>query len=227
MCKRYSFKNADIKKLAEQLNCSVEDTIKTIKDRHNFAPMQNGPVFRASVQGGIELSILRWGLIPSWAKDTQMASQCLNARAETADIKPAFRESWEQRRCLIPASGYFEWQTVGKTKQPWRFILEDESPMMMAGMWSSWSPQGQGQSSLETYTILTTSPNALMAQWHDRMPVILPPEKWFPWLQSDSVTAKQCIEPYPHPMRAYRVPQEMNNWRFDRPEATEPVRELF
>ena len=134
---------------------------------------------------------LRWGLIPSWAKDPKIGVQCINARVETISEKPSFREAFQKRRCLVPADGFWEWETIGKKKIPWKFARPDNEEFCMAGLWESWnSPEGI----LETFTIITTSPNELVRSVHDRMPVILTPEAGEAWLEKGGVGWLRAIE---------------------------------
>ena len=130
--------------------------------------------------GGLEEANLRWGLIPSWAKDPKIGVQCINARAETISEKPSFREAFQKRRCLVPADGFWEWETIGKNKIPWKFTRPDGEEFCMAGLWESWMDEGKP---LETFTIITTSPNGLVSPVHNRMPVILSPNEAEIWLE--------------------------------------------
>ncbi|MEO5656011.1 MAG: SOS response-associated peptidase [Nitrosospira sp.] len=129
-------------------------------------------------------SMMRWGLIPYWAKDTKKLSVMNNARAETIAEKPTFREFFRQRRCLIPASGFYEWKTKGKRKQPYFISSRDGRPFSFAGIWSTWKAANTGES-IDSCTIITTECNALMQPIHDRMPVILSPEDWAAWLDPE------------------------------------------
>ena len=153
------------------------------------------PTDRASVirkgSGGLEVADLRWGLIPSWAKDPKIGVQCINARAETISEKPSFREAFQKRRCLVPADGFWEWETIGKKKIPWKFTRPDGVEFCMAGLWESWMDEGKP---LETFTIITTSPNGLVSPVHDRMPVILTPEAGEAWLEKEGVGCLKAIE---------------------------------
>ncbi len=151
-------------------------------------PTDKASVFRKE-SGGLEEAILRWGLIPSWAKDPKIGVQCINARAETISEKPSFREAFQKRRCLIPADGFWEWETIGKKKIPWKFSCSDSEDFCMAVLWESWMDEGKP---LETFTIITTSPNGLVSSVHDRMPVILTPEAGEAWLEKGGVG---CLKP--------------------------------
>src|SRR5690606_10699784 len=127
-----------------------------------------------------ELTYHRWGLIPSWAKDVSIGNKLINARSETADEKPSFRSAFKRRRCLIPADGFFEWQKQDKNKVPMFIHMKDQSVFAFAGLWEVWhSPEGD---EIRTATILTTEPNDLMANIHNRMPVILPRDAYEIWL---------------------------------------------
>ena len=127
-----------------------------------------------------ELSLMRWGLIPSWAKDLSTLAMMINARSETAATKPAFRDPFTSRRCLVPADGFYEWQRTGKPKQPYRFEVNDGELFAFAGLWDRWKdPSGQW---IKSCSILTTTPNAVTSSVHDRMPVILDPDSYDLWL---------------------------------------------
>ena len=142
--------------------------------------------------------MLRWGLIPFWASDPAIGGRLANARAESAAEKPAFRAAFRARRCLIPADGFYEWQVVkgASKKQPWFVQRADGGVFALAGLWERWMPKGgtgtelpDGEGVLETCTILTTEPNALMAPIHSRMPVIIPPASYASWLSADTSSA--------------------------------------
>ena len=146
-------------------------------------PTDNASVVRKG-SGGMEVAILRWGLIPSWAKDPKIGVQCINARAETISEKPSFREAFQKRRCLVPADGFWEWETIGKKKIPWKFTRPDGEEFCLAGLWESWMSEGEP---LESFMIITTSPNELVRSVHNRMPVILGPDGAEDWLEKGGV----------------------------------------
>ncbi len=152
--------------------------------RYNVAPTQPVAAVRLSQSGERQFTFFQWGLIPSWAKDPSTGSKMINARAETAAEKPAFRSAFKRRRCLLPATGFYEWQQVDGRKQPMYIHAAGGGLVSLAGLWEIWqSPDG---GLLETCTILTTTPNALMEPIHNRMPVILDPLDYSIWLAPDT-----------------------------------------
>src|SRR3984957_13267829 len=169
MCGRYRLSRR--KQLVEEyFDCGSEEP--DWMPRYNIAPTQPIPVIRQHPKEPIrQLSLMRWGLIPSWAKDSSAAASMINARAETAATKPAFRDALKSRRCLIPADGFYEWMRTGKTKQPYCFEVNEGKLLALAGLWEGWKdPSGQW---VKSCSILTTTPNAVTSAVHDRMPVIL------------------------------------------------------
>jgi len=153
------------------------------KPRYNIAPTQQSPVVRISpADNSLHIDLLKWGLIPSWAKDASIGNHMINARSETVDQKPSFRTALKHRRCIVPASGFYEWQEVGGKKHPLYIKLKDSSLMMFAGIWDHWkNPDGEV---IESFSILTTVTNELIQPLHDRMPVILTPEDKDIWLDT-------------------------------------------
>ncbi|MFZ0287077.1 MAG: SOS response-associated peptidase [Terriglobales bacterium] len=149
--------------------------------RYNIAPTQPVPVIRQHTKEPIrQISLMKWGLIPNWARDVSIASSTINAKSETAATKPAFRDPLKFRRCLIPADGFYEWKRNGASKQPYCFETSDGELFAFAGLWDGWkNPEGQW---VKTCTILTTTPNAVTSPIHDRMPVILDRECYELWL---------------------------------------------
>jgi putative SOS response-associated peptidase YedK len=195
--------------------------------RYNIAPTQDAPVVRLR-DGGPEreLAMLRWGLIPAWAKDTTIGAKLINARTESAAEKPAFRAAFAHRRCLVLADGFYEWQVVDRTKQPWRVTLPDGGPFAFAGLWERW--QGVEGVVLQTYTILTSDANPALAALHDRMPVILAPENHEIWLDPGAKreTLTALLGPYPADRLAwYRVSRRVNNVRNDDAACIAPLEE--
>lgn len=172
--------------------------------RYNIAPTQRAPVVRRTT-AGLSVDELRWGLVPRWSRGDggsgaagATAGPRVNARAETLSEKSAFRESFRDRRCLVLADGFYEWQVLGRSKQPWRFTRSDGGVFLMAGLWESWLAPGQA-TPLETFTVITTTPNAVVAPIHDRMPACLDPESAALWLdpQTPADTLQSLLRPAP------------------------------
>jgi putative SOS response-associated peptidase YedK len=182
--------------------------------RYNIAPTHPVPVIRQVPKEPVRrFSIVRWGLVPSWAKDSSGAAMMINARSETADTKPAFRDALRLRRCLIPADGFYEWQRTGLAKQPFCFEVNNSELFAFAGIWESWR-DGSGKM-LETCSILTTTPNEVAASIHDRMPVIVNPEAYDLWLDpgmKDTRAVTDMLRPYDaRQMRCYPVSTRINH----------------
>ena len=202
-----------------------------LRPRYNVAPSQQVAAVREE-EGGRRLSMLRWGLIPGWAKEPNIGYKLINARTETASTKPAFRAAWRNRRCLIPADGFYEWTGRGATRQPWLIRMTDDSLFAFAGLWERWTVRDgltlKGSLAelspgdmVETCTILTTAANEAVAPVHDRMPVIVPPERCAPWLAGESVP----LEPYPaEAMQIQPVSTRVNKPSNDDPRCIEPIR---
>jgi putative SOS response-associated peptidase YedK len=193
-----------------------------LKPRYNIAPTQMVPVVRLDANSNRELAMLRWGLIPSWAKDDKIAYSTINARAETVHEKPAFRAAFRKRRCLVPADGFYEWQATAGDKQPWLFTMKDGAPFAMAGLWERWE---KGSEPIETFTIIVTQANAFVRQFHDRMPVILHPDTWDAWLVSPDTTLPMAmLEPFRgDKMTAYRVSKRVNSPKNDDANLIAPI----
>jgi putative SOS response-associated peptidase YedK len=211
MCGRYKLTRR--KQLVEEHFDSVSG-VEDWNPRYNIAPTQHIPVIRQNPKEPIrELSLMRWGLIPSWSKDSSAAARMINARSETAGTKPAFRDALKSRRCLIPADGFYEWMRTGKSKQPYCFELNDGELFAFAGLWDRWK-DGTGKV-LETCSILTTTPNAVTAAVHDRMPVILDPDNYDLWLDPgmrDVGAASELLKPYDaRLMRCHPVSSRINH----------------
>lgn len=167
-----------------------------IAARYNVAPTQPVAAVRLNEQGQREFTFFQWGLIPSWAKDPSIGSKLINARSETAAGKPSFRAAFKRRRCLLPATGFYEWRKLNGGKQPMYIHEAGGGLMSLAGLWEIWHAPDGGE--LETCTILTTSANALMAPIHDRMPVIIDPADYEMWLAPDTPSdqLQHLLRPY-------------------------------
>lgn len=196
--------------------------------RYNVAPTQAVPAVRLGDDGGRHLVMLRWGLIPFWTEDESIASRLINARAESASTKPAFRAAFRRRRCLVVADGFYEWkkpEKKGAPKQPYRAALKSGEPFGFAGLWERWT-NPRDQSEVETCTILTTDANPLLAEIHPRMPVIVAPEDFDIWLDTsvEADKAEALLKPYPAAeMTAYPVSRAVNKVANDGPELVAAV----
>ena len=189
---------------------------------YNVAPRDRLPAVRLNDEGQPEWAVLRWGLIPSWAKDETIASRTLNARSETISEKPAFRSAYRHRRCLLPVTHFYDWVGPKGRKQPFAFQLKDEPVFTLAGLWESWSaPTGEV---VETFTVAMTEANDVVAPVHDRMPVIVDEHEREVWLSADADTASHVLRVYPaERMTSFPTSTAMNNVRNKGPEAVERV----
>lgn len=209
MCGRYSQQQS-----AEIIAQTFQvDHVPPLKPRYNIAPTQSVATILKTAKNR-QFKMLHWGLIPSWAKDTKISSKLINARAETVAEKPSFRSAFRQRRCLILADGFYEWQQQeDKQKQPFYFRRSDQSPFAFAGLWERWNAQETGET-IESCTIITTEPNELMKSVHNRMPVILEPKDYDLWLDpemKESELLQSLLNPYPaEEMTAFAVSKTVN-----------------
>ncbi len=220
MCGRYTL-TADAE--AIQLAFDLDSISGGFQPRYNIAPSQLAPVI--TNRQARQLSFLKWGLVPSWAKDPAIGSRMINARSETAAVKPSFRSAFKHRRCLIPADGFFEWTQQSSKKVPMYIHLENRALFAFAGLWESRAhPDG---SKLETFTILTTEANEGIRPLHHRMPVILAPADYEVWLSPEPAAAVELMPLMSsHPakgMRFYPVSQQVNRPINDNPTLIEPV----
>jgi putative SOS response-associated peptidase YedK len=200
--------------------------------RYNIAPTQEVPVLRQrrEPKGERTLQSLRWGLIPSWAKDGKISASLINARAETLDEKPAFAAAFRKRRCLVPADGFYEWvgEGEGEGKQPYLILRRDGAAFAFAGLWERWTPKAGGKESpsIDSFTIITTEANALLRPLHPRMPVILPEADYALWLDPDA--PPENLKPLlasadEETLRYYPVSKRVNSARIDEPDLAEPT----
>ncbi|MDY7108582.1 MAG: SOS response-associated peptidase [Planctomycetota bacterium] len=238
MCGRYALMS-DPELLVELFALA---SLPVLKPRYNIAPTQQAPIVRApgasgKGQGGDEgrrrLDFLHWGLIPSWAKDPSMGARMINARSETAAEKPAFRSAMRRRRCLVPADAFYEWQKRAGGKQPYCIRMRDGSPFAFAGLWERWEPpEGEGEETepVESFTILTTTPNAVMKKLHDRMPVIIPREAYDLWLDEtvqDPAKLEKLLSPVSGGLlEVYPISRRINSPRHDDPACLDPAEEV-
>jgi len=221
MCGRYRLSRRN------QLIAEYFDTDNEVdwEPRYNIAPSQPVGIIRQNPSTPERhFSLARWGLIPSWASDPSIGFKTINARSETVASKPAFRDAFTSRRCLLPADGFFEWSRRGKEKQPFHFGMQNDSLFAFAGLWDRWTdPTGDV---IESCSILTTTPNSLLADVHDRMPVILRPENYDLWLDpgfKDVKTLAEVLVPFDAAqMRRFPVSTRINSASNDDPECVVP-----
>jgi len=193
--------------------------------RFNIAPSQ--PLLAIPNDGRRQATFFLWGFIPSWAKDSGFERRLINARGETLAEKPSFKGAFKYRRCLILADGFYEWQGTGKTKTPHFIFMKSRQPFAFAGLWSDW--ESSDGSRLKTCTIVTTTPNEVVAPIHKRMPVILPPTAYLAWLDPRLRTdLLPLLKPYPaEEMDAHPVSDLVNNPKNDRAECVVPLQTLL
>ena len=224
MCGRFT-QSSSWEETAELFD--LEEIPADLPPRYNVAPTQLAAVVRN--EGVRRLRMLRWGLIPSGARDPRIASRLINARAETASVLPSFRAAFAARRCLVPVDGFFEWERRGGVRQPWLFKMREGRPFALAGLFEHWrAPPGildrasgtARPETLETFTILTTDANDIVRPIHDRMPVILHPDTFEAWLTGGEVPLGPCPSAT---MAACRVRSLVNNPANDDPRCIEPL----
>jgi putative SOS response-associated peptidase YedK len=222
MCGRYTL-HTDFETLKKHFQVLAQSDELT--PRFNIAPSQSVAAVRRGAQGR-ELAILRWGLVPFWAKDSKIGYRTINARAETVAVKPAFRAAFRQRRCLIPADGFYEWKSQSGGKQPYYIRLKHNNLFAFAGLWEHW--KSETGEILESCTIIVTHANELVDSIHDRMPVILHPNDYETWLspwESATDHLAALLKPYPaEQMTAYSVSTGVNNPKHEDSSCIEPLK---
>jgi len=219
MCGRFA-RRSTREVLAAWFGVDLEDA-PPFAPSYNVAPQSVQPVVRLGRDSGArEFALLRWGLVPFWAKDAKIGYSTINARAEEVAAKPAFREALRKRRCLVPADAFYEWrQSDAKNKKPFAFALSSGEPCAFAGLWEHWRPK-HGEA-LESFTILTTEANELLASIHDRMPVILEPRDYARWMEPATVERLpvDLMRPFPaEKLAAWPVSDRVGNVRNNDPE---------
>ncbi len=221
MCGRYT----QTGRMEELLKLLQVARMPQLKPRFNIAPSQTVACVRNAPENGHrECVMLKWGLIPSWAKDISNGNKMINARSETVAEKPSFRNAFQSRRCLVLADGFYEWKREGKAKQPYYICFKDHRLFAFAGLWERW---GKAEPTIESCTVITTNPNTLMTPIYPRMPVILAPNNYELWLDP-SIQAPTLLASLmtPHPsdeMKAYPVSTIVNNPQNDLPECTKQL----
>ena len=218
MCGRFSFA-ALAKDVEKRFGIIVHGLGNTA--RFNCAPTQNLAVITNLEPE--KLNYFRWGLIPFWAKDIKIGNKLINTKAETIDQKPSFKNSFKRKRCLIPADGFYEWNKA-KEKIPYRIILKNNELFSMAGIWDKWKDQDGEE--INSFSIITTSPNELVNKIHNRMPVILHQEDEKTWLENnDPLELKILLKPFPaEKMEAYPISKLINSPLNDFAEVIEPIK---
>ena len=215
MCGRFAFYSPSE---ATAALFGVENSLP-VAERYNIAPSQFIAAIRNDEQGAAELTMLRWGLVPFWAKDPAIGNRMINARAETVGEKPSFRDAYRKRRCLILADGFYEWQKGADGKTPYFISLADGQPFAFAGIWEHWKSK-ESDESLQTAAIITTAANEFMSTLHHRMPVVLRPDLAATWLGGDPDCLERVIDATPN-FRAWPVDRMVNNARNESPDVVE------
>lgn len=218
MCGRYTLATP-VGRLAEEFGFDSSST--EFRTSYNVAPTRQVPVVLAE-GGKRRLEMLRWGLVPSWADDPGIGARMINARSETAPEKPSFRRAFRDRRCLIPADGFYEWKRENGGKQPYYFRMQGGRPFAFAGLWESWTKDGE----IRSCAILTTAANEVVAGIHDRMPVILPSRHYEAWLdpEAERDELNDLLVPYPgDDLETYPVSRFVNSPGNDDPRCIEPA----
>jgi putative SOS response-associated peptidase YedK len=222
MCGRYGLA-VDTSKLQERFETS--NTLPDLQPRFNIAPTQALPVIVRNSPNSMVL--MQWGLIPSWSKEPQVSYSTINARAENLLKSSVYKKPFQRQRCLVPASGFYEWQQTSAGKQPYYLHLQDTDVFAFAGLYDIWRDKHGHE--LHSYTIITTKPNDLVAPIHNRMPVILRRDDENVWLDTDADPARllALLTPYPaDEMSAYRVSTWVNSPSNDAPQALEPLEQV-
>jgi putative SOS response-associated peptidase YedK len=221
MCGRYDLTELPIEQFEQLLGQAIRNQSSDQGPRYNIAPSQSVPIIRRAVDGELEAVSTRWGLLPFWAKEPKLKYSTINARAKTVDRAPAFREAFKARRCLVPATGWYEWQTLpgGTNKQPWRIHMRDNRAVAFAGLWERWRGGGQ---TIESNTIIVTDAAQVLSATHDRMPVLLTAEAARLWMsidEQDPTRLKALLQPYlPPDLQWYKVSTRVNDARTEAPD---------
>lgn len=220
MCGRYVLRREDLEAALRRLGAAPPPAFAS---RYNVAPTSLMPVVRRTADGRSRVAELRWGLVPAWSRDPGGGARLANARAEGIAEKPSFREPFRRRRALVPASGFYEWETRAGRKLPWYFQRRDGDPLALAAIWDAWPDPGGGL--LETFALITTTPCAEVARIHDRMPVAVEPADASAWLDPERPAAdlRALLRPLPDGMLSARaVSPRMNSVRQEGPACLEP-----
>jgi putative SOS response-associated peptidase YedK len=225
MCGRY-VRRSDKQRIAEHFRVDPT-TLPDLEPSYNVAPQTFQPIVRQNGDTGArEVVMMRWGLVPFWAKDAKIGYSTINAKAETIASAPAFRHAFRSQRCLVPADLFYEWQKIdAKTKQPFPIGLKNGSPYAFAGLWERWRDP-KTREALETFTIITTDPNELLEPMHNRMPAILEPKDYDRWLTPGDPARPpvDLLRPFPaDQMVAWEVDRQVGNVKNDTQSCIEPL----
>jgi putative SOS response-associated peptidase YedK len=216
MCRRFylTATAAEIKKMFRL------DGVPELTPRYNIAPGQLSPIVIA-INKGRSIHLARWGLVPSWSSDLSLGAGMINAPAETLEAKPAYSRAFQTQRCLVPANGFFEWQSKGANRQPYKIALRIGAPFAFAGLWEKWTPE-TGEP-IETFAIITTKANKLVSEVDERMPVIIVPADYRRWLTGPPDTARKLLLPYTGGMTIARVSDRVSSVKNDDADLLRPA----
>jgi putative SOS response-associated peptidase YedK len=226
MCGRARL-SSDVSEIKVAFRITPERPAPNFAASWNVAPTDPLPIVRYDAkEHQRSLEVMRWGLVPFWAKDIKVGFANINAKAEGIEKKPAFREAFQQRRCLVPVDNFYEWKKVDGGKQPYAIALKGGGLMALAGLWETWRSRTSGER-VRSFAIVTTEPNELCAQLHNRMPVVLAPEAWPEWLgeePADEAQLKSLLAPYPSDgMVCWAVSARVGNVKNNDPSLIEPI----
>ncbi len=221
MCGRARL-SSDVSEIKLVFSIPPEQPAPNFAANWNVAPTDSLPIVRRHPERGRSLDLMRWGLVPFWAKDAKIGFSTINARCETVATAPAFREAYRRRRCLVPVDNFYEWERLGKERRPYAIALADRRLMALAGLWENWrSPDGEW---MRSFTIVTCAANPLIAKLHDRMPVVLDLADWPLWLGEAEGDPAVLLRPYPaERMALWRVGPRVNSVRNNDPSLIEAV----
>src|SRR5438067_4729545 len=225
MCGRAKLET-DVSEIKIAFRIPPEYPVPNFPPSWNIAPTDNLPIVRYDQKAGSRtLDLMRWGLVPYWAKDIKIGFSTIYAMAETVEVKPVFRDAFQRRRCIVPVDNFYEWKKLdAKTKQPYAIALADRSLMALAGLWETW--RSPAKETIWSFTIVTTTPNELCRELHNRMPVILPPETWSTWLGEEPAEPellKSLLVPYTGAMTCWAVSARVGNVKNNDRSLIEPV----
>jgi len=228
MCGRFA--QGDMDAIYSKYRVKVPAKLKKqIRERYNIAPAQPVPVINRTKTNENKLEIMKWGLIPSWAKDPNIGYKMINARSETVDKKPSFKSSLKSRRCIVPATGFYEWKKSNSHKIPHYIHLKDEKVFSLAGLYDTW--KDKGGKTMTTFTVLTTEPNKLVEPIHNRMPVILEKDEEEPWLDkkvNETGALLEMLDPYPESrMSEHTVSTAVNVTKTEGKQLIRPLNKLL